>query len=366
MTQAAPSPRPSNSFRAGNLLVVALQGWNDAGDAASNAVWELQHQLGIEMPFERIDDEDYFDYTVVRPRLEFDAEGRRRVRWPAANLTGSTIGLYTLTGIEPNFHWRRFAAHIIDLAEALKVRGLVLVGSMLADTPHTRDTPVSKTSDDRGPQQEFDLEPPRYEGPTGILSALDERAHDAGMQVVNMWASVPHYAQTPDAPNPKATLALVGELAELLGVELRTDHLREQTRLWEQRVSEAVAADDELRAYVEYLERNRDMVDSEAATGEAIAAEFERFLARGAHGPSKGRSPFTPRATGDDPFGDSAPTESAFGETEDGQDADAAGSDGSANPAASDDSRSDSPSDSASPGGAADADDEHPDSDHRA
>ena len=48
------------------IIVAAFEGWNDAGDAASDAlehldaIWEAQ-------PIVEIDDESYYDYQVNRP-----------------------------------------------------------------------------------------------------------------------------------------------------------------------------------------------------------------------------------------------------------------------------------------------------------
>lgn len=285
MTSQLPLPNfdSHTPFAAGNTLVVALQGWNDAGEAASSAATELQEQLNIDLLVERFESEDFFDYSVARPRVEFAGDGRKVIRWPGATLAGPVRGgrIYTLTGVEPNFRWRRYASEVVAASERIDISSIVLVGALLADAPHTRDIQVSLSSDNEGPQHELGIEASAYEGPTGVLSAIAEEAHGAGIQIVSMWASVPHYAQTPELPNPKATLSLVNELAKLLKVELKSDHLREEATTWEERVSEAVEADDELRGYVEYLEQTRDVVDSEEATGDAIAAEFERFLADG-------------------------------------------------------------------------------------
>lgn len=269
------------AFAAGKTLVIALQGWNDAGEAASSAVAEVQEQLNIDLLVERFESEDFFDYTVARPRVEFAGDGRRVIRWPGTTLAAPVREgrIHTLTGVEPSFRWRRYASEMIAVCERIDISSIVLVGALLADAPHTRDILVHLSSDDAAAQHELGLESATYEGPTGILSVLAEEAHSAGIQVVSMWASVPHYAQTPELPNPKATLSLVTELAKLLKIELNADHLRVEASDWEQKVSEAVEADDELSGYVKYLEQTRDVVDSEAATGDAIAAEFERFLA---------------------------------------------------------------------------------------
>ncbi|WP_345961036.1 PAC2 family protein, partial [Gulosibacter sediminis] len=99
MTSQLPLPNfDSNTpFAEGNTLVIALQGLNDAGEAASSAATELQEQLNIDLLVERFESEDFFDYSVARPRGEFAGDGRKVIRWPGATLAGPVRGgrIYT-------------------------------------------------------------------------------------------------------------------------------------------------------------------------------------------------------------------------------------------------------------------------------
>lgn len=282
------------SFRAGRTLVLGLLGWNDAGEAASEAVRELQVCAGANRVVRRFEDEDFYDYSTHRPRTEFDASGQRVTRWPATTIAGPILPqtldevavapnenrLYTLTGVEPSLRWRTYAAEVIAACEAESITRLVIVGALLADAPHTREIQVFVTSDSEDAREELSLESSKYEGPTGIPSVIAEQAREAGISVVSMWASVPHYTTGVEGESPKAQLAVMDRLSDLLGVEFERDELAAEAQSWEQQVTDAVAADEDLSAYVRYLEEARDVVDSDEATGDAIAAEFERFLAR--------------------------------------------------------------------------------------
>jgi predicted ATP-grasp superfamily ATP-dependent carboligase len=95
---------------------------------------------------------------------------------------------------------------------------------------------------------------------------------------VSFWAAVPHYVAQP--PCPKATLALLGQLEDLLEVSIPVGELPEDARAWERGVDELAADDEEIGDYVRALEETRDTADLPEASGEAIAREFERYLKR--------------------------------------------------------------------------------------
>jgi predicted ATP-grasp superfamily ATP-dependent carboligase len=89
---------------------------------------------------------------------------------------------------------------------------------------------------------------------------------------------VPHYVSAP--PCPKATLALLGQIEELLEVSIPLGDLPELARAWERGVDELAEDDEDVADYVRALEETRDTTDLPEATGEAIAREFERYLKR--------------------------------------------------------------------------------------
>ena len=62
-------------------LLLAFEGWNDAGEAATMAVRYIADHLGC-APLAEIDCEEFFDFTVERPQVEFDEGGAHRVSWP--------------------------------------------------------------------------------------------------------------------------------------------------------------------------------------------------------------------------------------------------------------------------------------------
>ncbi|MFL6112633.1 MAG: PAC2 family protein [Catenulispora sp.] len=277
------------------VMVAAFEGWNDAGEAASHAVKHLaEAYAGGGRVFAALDGEDYYDYQVHRPMMAA-VDDERQVIWPTTRfsivraptrlLPGDAHeeprDLVLVHGVEPNMRWRSFCEEILGLARDLGVGQIITLGAYLADVPHTRPTPVSGTSADEAYQALFDVEPPTYEGPVGITGVFQEACRHAGIPLMSFWAAVPHYVAHP--PVPKATLALLRRLEDVLDLSVPTKQLEEEAQAWESGVDELAEGDAEVGEYVRTLEEqrdNEDAADLPEASGEAIAREFERYLRR--------------------------------------------------------------------------------------
>jgi predicted ATP-grasp superfamily ATP-dependent carboligase len=164
--------------------------------------------------------------------------------------------------------------------ERLGVTKVITLGALLTDIPHTRPTSVSGISYDTSSAGELRVEPSTYQGPTGIVGVLQNACVEAGVPAMSFWASVPHYVS--QARVPKAAVALLQRVEEVLDVEVPLGALPEQAEEWERTVSEMAEADDEVREYVRQLEEQAEAGDDvlPEADGDAIAADFERYLRR--------------------------------------------------------------------------------------
>lgn len=259
-------------------MVAAFGGWNDAGGAASGVVDHLVERYEAGLAF-AIDPEDYYDFQVNRPMVKV-VEGRRELEWPTtevlvANLPERDVVL--IAGPEPNYHWQDYTASIASMLRSIKPELVVLLGAMLTDTPHTRPVPVSGSADSTELSEELGLEVSAYEGPTGILGVIANECGRLRIPAVSLWASVPHYVAEP--PNPKATLALLSALEDVLNLPLDSGDLAEAAEAWVEQVNELVADDPDIAGYVSSLEERRDEASLDP-NGESIAAEFERYLRR--------------------------------------------------------------------------------------
>ena len=264
------------------VMLAAFEGWNDAGEAASDALRYLNKLWGGKK-VGSIDADEYYDFQFTRPTVRRTASGERKIKWPStrifkASAPGTNVDVIFIQGTEPSYKWRAYTAELLVHAEALHVDYVILVGALLADVPHSRPIPVSTSTDDSALRERLNLEASQYEGPVGIVGVLSEVSLLAGIPTVSLWAAVPHYVA--QAPSPKAQLALLHRIEELLQVPLDTHELAEESDAWERGVNELATEDPEIAAYVRQLEEAKDTADLPEASGESIAREFERYLKR--------------------------------------------------------------------------------------
>ena len=264
------------------MIVAAFEGWNDAGEAASGAIEHLSSAWET-APIGAIDPEDFYDFQVTRPMVEVTQGTTDHIVWPTTRLTaarpdGYERDIVLVHGIEPNMRWRRFCDELVQGFTGLGAERVILLGALLADSPHTRPVPVSGSMSDPALSSELHVTPVDYKGPTGIVGVLQQACGASGLAAVSLWAAVPHYVASP--PNPKATLALLRGVEDVLDITVPLADLPEQARAWERGVDELAQADTEVADYVRALEEQQNAADLPQASGDAIAREFERYLRR--------------------------------------------------------------------------------------
>jgi proteasome assembly chaperone (PAC2) family protein len=267
------------------ILVAAFRGWNDAGDAASFAATHLGRTLAAEK-IASIDPEEFYDFQAVRPEVRLVDGMTREINWPAnefwASRGHSGHDLILFVGTEPNLRWRMFSELVVRVARKYGVQLVVTFGALLADVAHSRPVPITGTAADPALVERLGLTRSGYEGPTGIVGVLNDAFGKNGIDSASLWAAVPHYLAV--TPNPKAALALIRKATELIGVDAETQELERATAAYEKRVSELVAGDEDVEAYVKLLEQRTDnqaleeIDPSKLPSGDALAAELERYL----------------------------------------------------------------------------------------
>ncbi len=261
------------------MLVAAFEGWNDAGDAATMAVRHLRDAWDLDLIAE-LDPEEFYSFTDTRPLVAFDDGGLRRIDWPANRFWAGAVpdrdrDIVLLDGVEPNLRWRTFGEQITGMAHELGAPMVVTLGALLTDIPHTRPTSVIGTADDDLLVERLELRRSSYEGPTGIVGALHEACRRADLDSISLWGAVPSYV--PGSPSPKAALALVERLGELLLAPVPTTDLEVATAAYERQLDELVQEDEESSTYVAELER---VFDEQSLHGDGtdLVEEVERFL----------------------------------------------------------------------------------------
>ena len=264
------------------VLVLAFEGWNDAGEAATGVLDHLLEIWDSELLGE-MDPEEFYDFSVHRPEATFDDDGARQIVFPTTRLflpqaPKSTRSIVLMRGVEPNNRWRAFTEDIMGILRELDIQLVVTLGAMLAETPHTRPIPVHTSSTNPELRARFACEASQYEGPTGIVGIIAAACDAVEIPVVSLWAAVPHYYS--QGPSPKATLALVTHLEEILDVEISIGDLPEEAHAWEADVDELASDNEDVTGYVAQLETSHDAEAPVVASGDEIAREFERYLRR--------------------------------------------------------------------------------------
>ena len=277
------------------VMLIAFSGWNDAADAATGAtahilgawtdgIHAVDEQTGV-VPelIAEVDPEEFYDFQVNRPMVHMDDSHLRSLTWPGTQVFGLQMpdlefDFVIVRGVEPSMKWKTFTQDLIDLAEDLDVSMIVTLGSMLADAPHSR--PITVTCSGAHPEiaNRLGVEVSRYEGPTGILGVLADACLRRGLDAVSLWAAIPHYAS--NSPSPKATLALLNALEDLLEITLPQGELPTQSLEWESEVDELAREDSDVADYVKALEESKDSALLADVSGDEIARELERFLRR--------------------------------------------------------------------------------------
>ncbi len=212
------------------VLLAAFEGWNDAGNAASEAVNFLSQTWGA-ATFAAFDGDELFDFTSSRPQVHLEAGEARRLEWPSvkfarASLPATAGDVVLLSGPEPQLRWKAFVEEVRGVCTSLGVELAVLLGALLADVPHTRPVRITGGAATAELAGRAGLEPSYYEGPTGIIGVLSDTLGRAGIPTVSLWASVPHYVS--QSSSPKATMALVERSARLLATPVDVVELQDR------------------------------------------------------------------------------------------------------------------------------------------
>ena len=239
-------------------IVAAFTGWNDAADAASNAVRNLVEGWGA-VPLAEIDPEEFTDYATIRPHIRLKDGVTRNIVWPTVGLwhvSGAGGDVILMLGPEPSLKWRLFSEQILGIADHFGSTMMLTLGALLADVPHTRPVQIIGTANDSELVDRFSLQRSRYEGPTGIVGVLHDACSQASLPSAALWAAVPAYAS--QVPSPKASLSLMRRSCEIIGTPAPVATVMNLIERYEEQVNSLVSDDEDLVAYVERLETMSD------------------------------------------------------------------------------------------------------------
>jgi proteasome assembly chaperone (PAC2) family protein len=268
------------------VLVVAMEGWVDAGLAAGTATASLLAAMPNEV-LATFDDDALIDFRARRPTLRIVNGVDTELRWAtirlmvATNRTGRSVLI--LAGPEPDMRWHGFVSEVVQLASRLEVELVVGLGAFPAPVPHTRPVRLVATSTEAELAAKIGFLPASIDVPAGVQGVLEFSFGEAKIPAVGLWARVPHYASA--MPYPAASAALLDGLARTAEIEVDTSALHAAAAATHQQIEQLIAQSDEHGALVRQLEAQQDREEGIAATsfgdlpsGDELAAELERFL----------------------------------------------------------------------------------------
>lgn len=269
------------------VLVLALDGWIDAGAAASRAASSLLegHETTTIATF---DADRLLDHRARRPIMRIEGGLNTGLTWPSIELVALSDSngndVVVLTGAEPDHRWRAVSQAVVDLAMELGVRVAIGLGAYPAAVPHTRPSSLATTGTDAALVDRVGGIRTSVDVPGGIHAAIERCCADVGLPSIGLWAQVPHYAS--GMPYPGGALALVEALNDLGGLAFATGSLSEEAATTRARLDELVADSTEHQTLLRQLEAQIDertgpgasTDDGDLPSGDELAGEIERFL----------------------------------------------------------------------------------------
>lgn len=258
------------------MALIAFEGWGDAGDSASLAAELFLNSFEGSL-VATFDPDEHFDFQVRRPMVFVNESGTRSIDWPENQIhvvRAEGRDLVIVLGEEPNYKWKSFTNELVEALQTLGVRRAVTLGAFIGQVPHTLPVPLVGSATEPDSLALHGLLPSGYQGPTGILGVLNHALGNAGIEVISVWAAVPHYLSNQDYP--PAVEALTIKASELLGLPVDIGDLSSRSRQFRDTVDEAIESNSELQQYVEQLES--EAADEDVDRAERLVEEIENFL----------------------------------------------------------------------------------------
>jgi PAC2 family protein len=269
------------------VLVLAMEGWIDAGLGAAGAIEVLLDALDT-ITVARFDTDALLDYRARRPTVHMVDGIQRGLVWPylelraAADLDGNELLL--LVGSEPDRAWHGFVDEVVELALDFDVRLCAGLGAYPAPAPHTRSARMACTASTPSLAETKGFLRASLDYPGGVQAAIEQGCDQRGIPSLGIWAQVPHYAA--GLPYPAASIGLVETLGRVADLSLPLGDLPARADRTRSRLDELISQNPEHTEMLRQLESAYERLDvgpgplgeTELPTGDELAAELERYL----------------------------------------------------------------------------------------
>jgi proteasome assembly chaperone (PAC2) family protein len=269
------------------LLVLALEGWIDAGLAAASTAELLCDQLET-VTVARFSTDDLLDYRARRPVAHLIDGVLKGLSWPEIELRAATDGagneLLLLVGAEPDRLWHRFTDEVVTLALDFGARMCVGLGAYPFASPHTRSPRVACTASTPNLAEGTFLRA-SLDFPGGIQAAIERGCDERGIPAIGLWAQIPHYVPA-NMPFPAGAVALVEGLSTVGNLSLPLGDLSTRADETRTTLDDLIAQNPEHLAMLRQLEAAWERAEpeqpsmglSDLPTGDELVAELEEFL----------------------------------------------------------------------------------------
>lgn len=265
--------------------IAILKPWIDAGDVGTITVSWLEKLLQAQPLAELSRPGTFFDFTRYRPTL-YRSDGQSRVVLPNSRVTYGKMAdekdFIFIHLMEPHMFGEVYVDSVTRLLKKFEVRRFVLVGSMYDYVPHTRPLLVSGGAVGKGAAYQLEVagvRNSRYEGPTSITSLITEKASALGIDSMTMIVHLPQYTELEE--DYIGMVRLMQILSLLYGISIDEAVLKKAEKQKEQ-ISEAVAANPELKSILEQLESHYDRKNASMQTSDErhshLSPDVEKFL----------------------------------------------------------------------------------------
>lgn len=267
------------------VLLLALDGWTDAGSGGTLAADALRDQADV-APLGAFDPDALYDYRDRRPLLSIDQGVLGEPEWPSLTVEALSVEgmppLVLVQGGEPDLSWQTIASDLVELARRVGATRYIGLGAVPGPIPHTRPVRVICTANDDAALEQIGRPHERMIVPASFQVVVEAALRDAGLSTLGLWARIPHYVA---GDYPEAARALLSTLAAHLDAPLATSDFDEAVDANRERLDGAASSSPEIIDHIHQLEEayDADVADDAGITGplptgDQIAADFERFL----------------------------------------------------------------------------------------
>ncbi|MCG7277586.1 proteasome assembly chaperone [Corynebacterium imitans] len=289
-----PSPSVGGDDASGPALIIAMQGYADAGHAVEGAAEHLKAALESRT-LATFSNDELIDYRSRRPAVTIsqheitDIDDLQLDLRVLRDTTGTSFLL--LSGPEPDLKWEAFSKAVSDLVQRFDVSKTICLYAAPMGAPHTRPLVVSA----HGNSAELVGRMYTFDGMVTVPGAaailIERELHKQGKPVAGFTAHVPHYVAS--SPYPHATFQLLQSIEDATKLQfplraIEGDITRVTKQLTEQMEGSAEIAhvvhaleehyDKEMNDYRERHPQAMMPGEAQVPSGEEISEAFENYL----------------------------------------------------------------------------------------